>query len=76
MADGIITKKSKTRQELEDLLRQKGFVVEKISVMNMDSGEVHYFESYPDAMEFLKGKKGRWYITAPGIRRSGDAERR
>lgn len=76
MADGIIAKKSKTRQELEDLLREKGFVIEKISVMNMDSGETLYFESYPDAMEFLKGKKGRWYITTPGIRRSGDAEKR
>lgn len=76
MADEIITKKSKTRQEIEDLLKQKGFVVERISVMNMDSGEIHYFESYPDAVAFLKGKKGRWYITAPGIRRPDDAKRR
>lgn len=76
MDDGIITKKSKTRQELEDLLREKGFVVEKISVMNMDSGETLYFESYPDAMGFLKGRKGRWYITAPGVRRSKDVEKR
>lgn len=70
MADDIIVKKSKNRQEIEDLLKQKGYVIEKISVVNMDSGEIHYFECYPDAMEFLKGRKGRWYIAAPGIRRS------
>ncbi len=76
MAEGMIVKKSKTRQELEDLLREKGIVIEKISVVNMDSGETNYFDSYPDAMEFLKGRKGRWYITTPGIRRSNDAKRR
>ncbi|MFB3765813.1 MAG: hypothetical protein ACE14P_11295 [Methanotrichaceae archaeon] len=68
--DDIIAKKSKNRQEIEDLLKQKGYVIEKISVMNMDSGAIQYFDSYPDAIEFLKGKKGRWYIATRGIRRS------
>ena len=66
-----IKKKSKLRQEIEDLLEQKGLVLEsRISVMNLDSGEAHYFEDYAASMEFLKGKKGRWYITTPGLRHS------
>jgi len=68
MAEDVLVKRSKNRQEIETLLKQKGFVIEKVSVLNMDSGEVRYFESYPEAMEFLKGRKGRWYITTPGIR--------
>lgn len=67
----LIKKKSKLRQEIEDLLEQKGLVMERrISVMNLDSGEAHYFEDYAASMEFLKGKKGRWYITTPGLRHS------
>jgi len=42
----------------------------RISVINLDSGEAHYFEDYAASMEFLKGKKGRWYITTPGLRHS------
>ncbi len=67
----LIKKKSKLRQEIEDLLEQKGLVMEsRISVMNLDSGEAHYFEDYAASMEFLKGKTGRWYITTPGLRYS------
>jgi N12 class adenine-specific DNA methylase len=67
----LIKKKSKLRQEIEDLLEQKGLVLEsRISVMNLDSGEAHYFEDYAASMEFLKGKTGRWYITTPGLRYS------
>jgi len=67
----LIKKKSKLRQEIEDLLEQKGLVMERrISVMNLDNGEAHYFEDYAASLEFLKGKKGRWYITTPGLRYS------
>ena len=67
----LIKKKSKLRQEIEDLLEQKGLVMERrISVMNLDSGEAHYFEDYAASLEFLKGKKGRWCITTPGLRYS------
>jgi len=53
----LIKKKSKLRQEIEDLLEQKGLVMEsRISVMNLDSGEAHYFEDYAASMEFLKCK--------------------
>jgi len=62
-------KKSKLRTEIEALLEEKGLVLEeKVSVMNLESKEAHYFDDYHEAMEFLKGKKGRWYITTPGLR--------
>ena len=57
MAGDVLVKRSKNRKEIEDLLKQKGYVIEKVSVVNMDSGEIHYFESYREAMEFLKAKK-------------------
>ncbi len=69
----IIQKRSKLRQEIEELLQKKGITLERrISVINLDTGEAHYFDDYPKAMEFLKGRKGRWYLTTPGIRRSED----
>jgi hypothetical protein len=62
-------KKSKLRAEIEALLEKKGLVVEeKISVMNLESEETYYFSDYHEALQFLKGKKGRWYLTTPGIR--------
>jgi hypothetical protein len=64
-----LAKKSKLRKEIEALLQEKGLVLEeKISVMNLESKEAHYFSDYHEALEFLKGKKGRWYIAAPGLR--------
>ena len=69
---GVIKKKkSELRGEIEALLEKKGLVLEeRISVMNLESQETYYFDDYHEAMEFLKGKKGRWYITTPGIRSS------
>jgi hypothetical protein len=65
-----IKKKSKLREEIESLLREKGITLEKrITVMSLDSGESYYFNDYPEALQFLKEKKGRWYLTTPGIRR-------
>ncbi len=65
-----LVKKSKLRLEIEALLEKKGLVLEeKISVMNLESEEAHYFSDYHAALEFLKGKKGRWYITTPGLRK-------
>jgi hypothetical protein len=66
-------KKSKLRQEIEEMLEKRGMILEeKISVMNLESQEAFYFDDYQGAMEFLKGKKGRWYITTPGIRSAKD----
>jgi len=64
-------KKSKLRAEIEALLEKRGIILEnRISVANLDGLETYYFDNYPDALEFLKDRKGRWYITAPGIRYS------
>jgi len=65
----IISKKSELRREIEALFEKKGLVLERrISVINLENGEAHYFDDYPGALEFLKGKKGRWYITTPGLK--------
>jgi hypothetical protein len=65
-----LKKKSKLRQEIEEMLQERGITIERrITVMNLDTGEAHYFDDYPQAMQFLKGKKGRWYIATPGIKR-------
>ncbi len=62
-------KKSKLRAEIEELLEQKGLVLETgITAANLDSGETLRFEDYPELQRFLKGRKGRWYITTPGLR--------
>lgn len=67
-AEEIPSRVSKTRKEIEALLFQNGLMMERrISVLNLGDGEIHYFDSYHEAVEFLKGRKGRWYITTPGI---------
>ena len=65
-------KKSKLRKEIESLLSRKEIALEKrITVMSLDTREAYYFNDYPEALQFLKEKKGRWYLTTPGIRRKG-----
>ena len=67
--EDIQVKKSRLRQEIEAILEKRDIVYEnKISVSNLEGEETYHFDNYPEAMEFLKGKKGRWYITAPGLR--------
>jgi len=64
-----MVKKSKLRKEIEALLEKKGLILEEnVSVMNLESKEAYYFPDYHAALEFLKGKKGRWYITTPGLK--------
>jgi hypothetical protein len=63
-----LPRKSKLREEVEGLLKERGISIERrISVVDMESGKTYHFDSYPEAMEFLAGKAGRWYITTPGI---------
>lgn len=63
-------KKSRLRQEVEETLVQHGISVERrISIINLETKESYYFDDYARAMQFLKGKKGRWYLATPGIRR-------
>jgi hypothetical protein len=65
----IQVKKSTLRQEIEALLGQKGLVLESgITAVDLDSKESHRFEDYEQLMAFLNGRKGRWYITTPGLR--------
>ena len=66
----MIRKKSRLRQEVEEALLPKGISVERrISIINLDTKESHYFDDYPQALQFIKRKKGRWYLATPGIRR-------
>lgn len=75
-SDEVLFKKSDLRKEIEALLERKGLILEKrISAMNLDSGEVRHFEDYEDLLEFMRGRKGRWYITTPGIKRAQEADR-
>jgi hypothetical protein len=68
MSEERLTRRSKLREEVEALLRERGILIEsRISVVDMESGKAYHFDSYPQAMEFLAGKAGRWYITTPGI---------
>ncbi len=68
-----MVKKGKRRLEIEALLEKKGlFLEENVSVMNLESKEAYYFPDYHAALEFLKGKKGRWYITTPGLKNLKD----
>lgn len=65
--------KSKLREEIESLLAERGITSEaRIAVMSLDTKEIHYFDDYPQALQFLKEKKGRWYLTTPGIRRTSN----
>ena len=64
-----LVKKSELRLEIEALLEKKGLILEEnVSVVNLESKEAHYFPDYHSALEFLKGKKGRWYVTTPGLK--------
>ncbi len=65
----IPRRKTKLRQDIEEALKKQGISIEKrISILNLDTKEQHYFDSYEEALAFMKGKKGRWYMTTPGIR--------
>jgi hypothetical protein len=63
MSEEIITKKSRLRREIEDMLQERNITIEdRISAVDLNSGETHYFDTYPQAMEFMRERKGRWYI--------------
>jgi hypothetical protein len=72
-ADQIPRMKSEKRREIEAMLKRIGLTLDpRINVVDLDSGERHFFEDYPQALEFMKGKKGRWYVTTPGVRYNKD----
>jgi hypothetical protein len=68
-AEQIPSMKSKNREEIERMLERIGVSLDnRINVVNLDNGERHFFDDYAQAMVFMKGKKGRWYVTTPGVR--------
>ena len=72
-AEQIPRRKSKNRREIEAMLERIGITLDpRINVVDLDSGERHFFDDYPQALEFMKGKKGRWYVTTPGVRYNKD----
>jgi hypothetical protein len=72
-ASRIHRRPSNVRKDVEAELQKMGISLEKrITVINLVSGERHYFDDYPQAFEFMKGKKGRWYLSTPGIRYDRD----
>jgi hypothetical protein len=67
MPEEELPRRSKLRDEVEALMREGGILLpRRIAVVDMESGEAYHFDSYPEAMEFLARKTGRWYITTPG----------
>jgi len=72
-AEQIPRKKSKNRREIEAMLERIGISIDnRINVVNLDNGERYFFDDYPQAMDFMKGKKGWWYVTTPGVRYNKD----
>jgi hypothetical protein len=68
-SEQIPRRKSNNRKEIETMLERIGISIDnRINVVNLDSGERHFFDDYHQAMDFMKGKKGRWYVTTPGVR--------
>lgn len=72
-AEQIPRKKSENRKDIEAMLERIGVTLDRrINVVDLDSGERHFFNDYPQALEFMKGKKGRWYVSTPSVRYSKD----
>jgi hypothetical protein len=68
-AEQIPRMKSKNRKEIEAMLDRIGVTLDpRINVVNLDSGKRQFFDDYTKALDFMKGKKGRWYVTSPGVR--------
>ncbi len=68
METEIPQKRSYLRKDIEKALKNKGIVLERrISLFNLDTNEVYYFDDYYDAIGFIKGKKSRWYLTYNNI---------
>lgn len=68
-AELIHKRKSKNREDIEKMPEQIEISLDhKVNVFNLDNREQHFFDDYAQAIEFMKGKKGRWYVTNPGVR--------
>ena len=58
--------------EIEALLEWKSWFNGEGSGDEFGEQRGHYFRDYQEALQFLKGKKGLWYITPPGLKNLKD----
>ncbi|UEC42009.1 MAG: hypothetical protein METHAR1v1_280012 [Methanothrix sp.] len=72
-------KRSRQREEIEAALKAamkrsdagEGALI----LLNLDGGEAVYFDGYPEALEYMAGRKGRWYLAPRGIDREAVGSR-
>jgi hypothetical protein len=68
MESEIPRKRSYLRKDIENALSNIGINLDlKIILINLDTKEVFHFDDYYEAIEFMKVKKCRWYLTTTGI---------
>lgn len=60
-------KRSRRREEIEAALKKADTGKGALILLNLESGESHTFDSYPEALEFMGKQKGRWYLAPRGI---------
>ena len=64
----IPRKRSYLRKDIEKALSEIGINLDQnIILLNLDTNEVFHFDDYYKAIEFMKGKKCRWYLATRGI---------
>jgi len=64
---------SKIRREINELVEKLEIRQDRrIVAINLDSREVHYFDSFQEVIEFINKRRGRWYIINPGIQMMGN----
>lgn len=60
-------KRSRRREEIEAALKKADTGKGALILLNLESGESHTFDCYPEALEFMGKQKGRWYLAPRGI---------
>jgi hypothetical protein len=60
-------KRSRRREEIEAALKKADTGKGALILLNLESGESHTFDSYPEALEYMGKQKGRWYLAPRGI---------
>ncbi|MGC9515404.1 hypothetical protein [Methanocrinis sp.] len=66
-------KRSRRREEIEAALKaamsRPDAGTGALILLNLDSGESYFFDSYSEALEHMGKHKGRWYLAPRGIGR-------
>lgn len=60
-------KRSRRREEIEAALKKADTGKGALILLNIESGESHTFDSYPEALEYMGKQKGRWYLAPRAI---------